>query len=72
MDASTVERIVRGVAADFGLPFELVSVVESGDLWKIIVRDTVRRRPCRFSIFDGPPAAMRRTVKDHLEALLES
>jgi hypothetical protein len=70
MDASNVERLVDTVAADFGLPFQVVSIAALDEEWMIVVRDTARRRPLRFSVHDGQPAAIRGAVKHRLEALI--
>lgn len=70
MDASNVERLVDTVATDFGLPFRVVSIAPLNEEWMIVVRDTARRRPLRFSIHDGQAAAIRGAVKHRLEALI--
>ena len=69
MDASNLERLVDNVAADFGLPFQVVSIAALDAEWTIVVRDTARRRPLQFSVHDGQAAAVRGAVKHRLEAL---
>jgi len=70
MDASNVERLVDTIAADFGLPFQVVSIAARDEQWMIVVRDTARRRPLQLCIHDGQPAAVRGAVKHGLEALV--
>ena len=70
MDASNVERLVDTVAADFGLPFRVVSIAQGVEEWMIVVRDIARRRPERFSIHDGQASDIRGAVKHRLEALV--
>lgn len=70
MDASNLERLVDTIATDFGLPFQVVSIAALDAEWTIVVRDTARRRPLKFSIHDGQAAAVRGAVKHHLEALV--
>lgn len=69
MDASNLERLVDNVATDFGLPFQVISIAALDTEWTIVVRDTARRRPLRFSVHDGQAAAVRSAVKHRLEAL---
>lgn len=70
MDAANLEQLVDTVAMDFGLPFQVVSIAALDAEWMIVVRDTARRRPLRFSIHDGQAAAIRGAVKHRLEALV--
>lgn len=70
MNASNLERLVDNVATDFGLPFQVVSIAALDAEWTIVVRDTARRRPLKFSIHDGQAAAVRGDVKRRLEALV--
>ena len=70
MDASNVQRLIDTVASDFGLPFQVVSIAALDEEWMILVRDTARRRPVRFSIHDGQATAIRGAVKHRLEALV--
>jgi hypothetical protein len=70
MDAATLEMLVDTVATDFGLPFQVVSIAAEHQEWTIVVRDTTRRRPLRFSIQDGQAPALRGAVKHRLEALV--
>ena len=72
MDAANIERLVDTVATDFGLPFQVVSIAPGHEEWMILVRDTARRCPLRFSIHDGQPAAIRGAVKHRLESFLAS
>ena len=42
-DIARVERMTRDIIGDFGLPIELVTVIEDGDTWRVVVRDASHR-----------------------------
>ena len=69
MTATEVEALVRSVITHLGLPFAVLSVVESAAGWNIQVRaDT--GAVVRFSIPAGRPLAMRIAIQEKLEAEL--
>jgi hypothetical protein len=70
MDAPAVERLVKGVIVEFGLPCELQRVALSGDQWEISIVDTARRVQ-RFRVYNGTATSMRTSIKAHLDDLLD-
>jgi hypothetical protein len=70
MDAATIERVVKGLIADFGMPCELVAVAGSGDQWEVAVRDT-RRKLRRFTVRASTPTSLRRAIKDQLDSMMD-
>jgi hypothetical protein len=69
MNTTEVDALVRSVIVHLGLPFAVLSVVESPAGWNIQVRagtDGV----VRFTVLDGRPIAMRFTIQEKLEAEL--
>src|SRR6266705_2454604 len=49
IDKQRIERLVKTVIADFDLPFELLSVLDDVDGWRVIARTTDVRRVVRFN-----------------------
>jgi hypothetical protein len=69
MNANEVEELVRAVIVHIGLPFAVLSVIESPAGWNIQVRaDT--GGIVRFTVFGGRPVAMRIAIQEKLEAEL--
>jgi hypothetical protein len=67
MKLAEVDAIVRSVIVHLGLPFSLLSVVESPTGWNIQVRSGTGA-VIRFPLFDGRPVAMRVTIQERLES----
>jgi len=67
MKTTEVDAIVRSVIVHLGLPFSVMSVVESPTGWNIQVRAGTGG-VVRFAIFDGRPMAMRVAIQERLEA----
>jgi hypothetical protein len=67
MNPAEMEALVRSVIVHHGLPFGTVSVVETPDGWKALVR-TATGGQLEFAIPAGRPAAMRVAIQDRLEA----
>ena len=66
MNAADVERLVRDVIVNRGLPFTVLSVSGAPTGWHIDVRaDT--GDVARFLLFEGRPVAMRTAIQDALE-----
>jgi hypothetical protein len=62
-----VTSIVRDVIVHYGLPFTVVSVVDSPGGWDIVVRaETGETIP--FTVPDGRPVHVRETIQKTLEA----
>jgi hypothetical protein len=70
VDAATIERVVKGLIADFGLPCELVAVAGAGDQWEVAVRDT-RRQLRRFVVRASTPTSLRRAIKEELDGMMD-
>ncbi len=69
MNTTEVDALVRSVIVHLGLPFAVLSVVESPAGWNIQVRaDT--GGVIRFCIPAGRPIAMRIVIQEKLEAEL--
>jgi hypothetical protein len=64
-----VHALVRSVIVHLGLPFEILSVVESPAGWNIQVRAGTGGL-VRFHIAGGRPLAMRVAIQEKLEAEL--
>jgi hypothetical protein len=69
MTANEVEELVRSVIVHIGLPFAVLSVIESPTGWNILVRAGTGG-VVRFSIFGGRPLSMRIAIQQKLEAAL--
>jgi hypothetical protein len=69
MNATEVDALVRSVIVHLGLPFAVLSVVESPAKWNIEVR-AATGGVVRFSIPAGRPLAMRIAIQEQLEAEL--
>jgi hypothetical protein len=67
MKLAEVDAIVRGVIVHLGLPFSVLSVVESPTGWNIQVRAGTGA-VVRFAVFDGRPVAMRVAIQERLES----
>jgi hypothetical protein len=67
MTTTEVDAIVRGVIVHLGLPFSVMSVVESPTGWNIQVRAGTGA-VVRFAVFDGRPVAMRVAIQERLES----
>jgi hypothetical protein len=67
MNEAQVDALVRSVIVHLGLPFAVLSVVESPAGWNI----QVRAGTCgvvRFTVFGSQPLAMRTAIQEKLEA----
>ena len=69
MNATEVDDLVRSVIVHLGLPFTVLSVVESPAGWNIQVRAGTGG-VVRFSIPTDRPLAMRIAIQEKLEAEL--
>ena len=67
MKTAEVDAIVRSVIVHHGLPFSVISVVESPTGWIIQVRAGTGGI-VRFGVFDGRPPAMRIAIQERLES----
>jgi len=67
MKTTEVDAIVRSVIVHLGLPFSVMSVVESPTGWNIQVRAGTGG-VVRFAVFDGRPVAIRGAIQERLEA----
>jgi len=70
MNTSEVDALVRSVIIHFGLPFAVLSVVESPAGWNIQGRVGTGGM-VRFTLLSGRPLAMRVAIQEKLEATLE-
>jgi hypothetical protein len=64
--ASDVEHLVETVVAELDLRFRVLSVVQIGEEWRVIVR-TALRRTIRFQIRAGLLSSMRPAVRAALQ-----
>ena len=69
MNTTDVDALVRNVIVHLGLPFAVLSVVESPTGWNIQVRAGTGGI-VRFGILAGRPLAMRIAIQEKLEAEL--
>jgi hypothetical protein len=69
MNTTEVELLVRGVITDRGLPFTVMSVIDSPAGWNIVVRAGTSG-VVRFTVAGGRPIAMRAAILAALEARL--
>jgi hypothetical protein len=67
MKTTEVDAIVRSVIVHLGLPFSVMSIVESPTGWNIQVRAGTGG-VVRFAVFDGRPLAMRVAIQERLES----
>ena len=67
MNATDVERLVRDVIANRGLPYTLSAVSGSPTQWHVAVR-TDTGDIIQFPLFDGRPVSMRIAIQSALEA----
>ena len=67
MKTAEVDAIVRSVIVHLGLPFSVMSVVESPTGWNIQVRAGTGGI-VRFAVFDGRPLAVRVAIQERLES----
>ena len=70
MNTTEVDALVRSVIVHLGLPFAVLSVVESPAGWNIEVRASTGG-VVRFTVLGGRPMAMRVAIQEKLEAELE-
>jgi hypothetical protein len=68
MTASDVERLVRDVIVQHGLPFTVQSVIGSPIGWMISVRTGGTRAIVQFTTVGARPDFIRRTIEEILEA----
>lgn len=59
--AQRLERLVRGILADFDLPADLVSVAEAGQGWQLVLR-TKSNRIVRVHLLDDEPGPIRAAI----------
>jgi hypothetical protein len=69
MNTTEVDALVRSVIVHLGLPFAVLSVVESPAGWNIEVRAGTGG-VVRFTVPGGRPLAMRVAIQEKLEAEL--
>jgi hypothetical protein len=58
MDAQRLEKVVRGVIADFNLPMELVAVADVAEGWQLTLKNRLHR-PIRVHVMSAEPRAIR-------------
>ena len=66
VDKRRIERLVNTVIADFGLPCQLLRVVDAPEGWHVAVK-TVAAGVVRFTVKAEPLSSMRATVRRALE-----
>jgi len=59
--AQRLERLVRGILADFDLPADLVSVAEARHGWQLVLR-TKSDRIVRVHLLDDEPGPIRTAI----------
>ena len=69
MTTTEVEELVRNVIVHIGLPFAVLSVIESPSGWNVQVRAGTGG-VVRFTVLGGRPLAMRIAIQEKLEAEL--
>jgi hypothetical protein len=69
MNTTEVQLLVRGVIAERGFPFTVMSVIDSPVGWNIVVRAGTSG-VVRFTVAGGRPIAMRAAILAALEARL--
>ena len=67
MNSAEVEELVRNVIVHLGLPFAVLSVIESPIGWNIHVRAGTGG-VVRFTVFGDRPISMRVAIQGKLEA----
>ena len=72
IDRRRIERLVNAVIAEFNLPFQLLSVMEALEGWRVIVRKgTDLRQVVRFNVKPGSLSAMRAAIQQTLEKAVQ-
>ena len=69
MNENEVEALVRSVIVHIGLPFAVLSVIESPAGWNILVRAGTGGI-VRFNVLGSRPLAMRIAIQEKLESAL--
>jgi len=69
MTTTEVEELVRNVIVHMGLPFAVLSVIESPLGWNVQVRAGTGG-VVRFTVLGARPLAMRIAIQEKLEAEL--
>ena len=69
MTTTEVEELVRNVIVHMGLPFAVLSVIESPSGWNVQVRAGTGG-VVRFTVLGARPLAMRIAIQEKLEAEL--
>lgn len=59
MDRQGIERIVRSLLTEYGLPFTVVAVTAAGALWTVELFEPPAHR-VHLAIHDGTGASVRR------------
>jgi hypothetical protein len=67
MNTTEVDAMVRDVITHLGLPFTVLSVIESPGGWNIVVRAGTGG-VVRFGVHGGRPLAMRVAIQEQLES----
>lgn len=67
MNSRDVDVIVRSVIIHLGLPFTVLSIIESPAGWNVLLRAGVSGL-MRFRVAAGRPSAMRVAIQNQLEA----
>jgi len=67
MNSREVDDMVRGVIIHLGLPFTVLSIIESPAGWNILLRAGVGGLT-RLRVPAGRPSAMRVAIQNQLEA----
>jgi hypothetical protein len=66
LDRSGVERVIRSVIVDYGLPLTLVGLTLQGQVWMIDLREG-HTAPVRLAIHDGSGQLIRRALMRALD-----
>jgi len=69
MNENEVEALVRSVIVHIGLPFAVLSVIESPAGWNILVRAGTGGM-VRFNVLGARPLVMRIAIQEKLESAL--
>jgi hypothetical protein len=66
MDQTGVERVVRSLITQYGLPLTLVGIAKHDNVWTLDLRETPSI-PLTVTIHDGPGASIRRALMRALD-----
>jgi hypothetical protein len=61
VDHPSVERLIRSLIVEYGLPLTLIGVTLQGQVWMVDLREG-RAAPVRLAIHDGSGQLIRRAL----------